>query len=173
MGASQSSLTSEEVLQLQEDSHFSAAEIQQLYKRFQKLDRKQIGTISAEEFGLIPELAMNPLAARVIALFQDNTESVNFHRFVQTLSVFSPKASPEEKLKIAFRCYDVDGDGFISENDLFHVLKLLVGCNLTDAQLHVIVSKTIRECDTERQGRINFASFGKLLGDASSLCISI
>ena len=42
-----------------------------------------------------------------------------------------------------FRIYDMDNDGFISNGELFQVLKMMVGNNLKDTQLQQIVDKTI------------------------------
>ena len=39
--------------------------------------------------------------------------------------------------------YDVDGDGFISNKDLFLILKAMVGSNLNDTQLQVLVSPNL------------------------------
>ena len=36
----------------------------------------------------------------------------------------------EEKLRFAFRIYDIDNNGFISDTELFQVLKTMVGDNL-------------------------------------------
>ncbi len=47
----------------------SAAELQRLKKRFMKLDRDGSGTIEKEEFLQIPQIANNPLASRMIAIF--------------------------------------------------------------------------------------------------------
>ena len=41
------------------------------------------------------------------------------------------------------RIYDMDNDGFVSNGELFQVLKMMVGNNLKDAQLQQIVDKTI------------------------------
>ena len=41
------------------------------------------------------------------------------------------------------RVYDIDKDGFISNGELFAVLKKMVGENLHDTQLQQIVDKTI------------------------------
>jgi serine/threonine-protein phosphatase 2B regulatory subunit len=38
----------------------------------------------------------------------------------------------EAKLKFAFKIYDIDEDGFISNGDLFQVLKMMVGNNLNE-----------------------------------------
>lgn len=41
---------------------------------------------------------------------------------------------------VAFKIYDIDNDGFISNGELFQVLKLMVGSNLKDAQLQQVCS---------------------------------
>lgn len=53
----------------------------------------------------------------------------------------------EKKLLFAFNIYDVDKDGFISNGELFTVLKMMVGNNLTDLQLQQLVDRTIIKAD--------------------------
>lgn len=65
----------------------------------------------------------------------------------------------ESKLRFAFRIYDMDNDGFISNGELFQVLKMMVGNNLRDAQLQQIVDKTILYADKDKDGKINFEEF--------------
>ena len=48
---------------------------------------------------------------------------------------------------VVFKVYDMDRDGFISNGELFLVLKMMVGGNLKDQQLQQIVDKTIMEVD--------------------------
>ena len=45
--------------------------------------------------------------------------------------------------EFVFRIYDMDRDGYISNGELFQVLKMMTGKNLTDPQLQQIVDKTI------------------------------
>lgn len=52
-------------------SKVSAAEIQRLKKRFMKLDKNGSGAIEKEEFLQIPQIANNPLASRMIAIFDE------------------------------------------------------------------------------------------------------
>jgi Ca2+-binding EF-hand superfamily protein len=68
MGASTSQLTPEEVQELQEASSFNAKEIKKLYARFQRLDRGNAGVLTTADFQLLPELSMNPLCHRIIAV---------------------------------------------------------------------------------------------------------
>lgn len=169
MGAYNSTrLSSEEISELQKQTNFTRKEIEQLYHRFKKLDRNRAGFITSNDLHLIPEFSMNPMCHRIIALFDpEKTDQMTFDRFVQVLNVFSPKTSREDKLKFAFKIYDVDADGVVSESDLFHVLKSLVGSNLSDNMLRVLVTKTMETClSSQSVGRgIHFQDFQKLVGD--------
>ena len=53
----------------------------------------------------------------------------------------------DKKLQFAFNIYDIDKDGFISNGELFTVLKMMVGNNLTDLQLQQLVDRTIIKAD--------------------------
>lgn len=53
----------------------------------------------------------------------------------------------------------MDKDGFISNGELFQVLKMMVGSNLKDTQLQQIVDKTIINADKDGDGRISFEEF--------------
>ena len=67
---------------------------------------------------------------------------------------------------VAFRIYDIDQDGFISNGELFQVLKTMVGNNLTEKQLQEIVDKTILYADKDGDGKISFQEFC----DVRNLC---
>lgn len=62
-------------------------------------------------------------------------------------------------LLVAFKIYDIDRDGYISNGELFQVLKMMVGNNLKDTQLQQIVDKTIINADTDGDGKISFEEF--------------
>ncbi|KAJ1821069.1 Calcineurin subunit B [Coemansia sp. RSA 2599] len=145
---------------LVDSTNFTAEEIERLYKRFSKLDKDNSGTIDKSEFMSIPQLANNPLSARLIDIFDaDGGGDVDFIEFITGLSTFSSKGQKEEKLRFAFKIYDMDRDGFISNGELFMVLKMMTGNNLTPAQLQQIVDKTIREADKDGDGKIDFTEF--------------
>ena len=75
----------------------------------------------------------------MIAIFdEDGGGDVDFQEFVSGLSAFSSKGNKEEKLKFAFKVYDIDRDGYISNGELFIVLKMMVGSNLKDMQLQQV-----------------------------------
>ena len=126
-----------------------ADEIRRLGKRFRKLDLDNSGSLSVDEFMSLPELQQNPLVQRVIDIFdQDGNGEVDFKgivnftsmlrsskikffistnwliflsEFIQGVSQFSVKGDKESKLRFAFRIYDMDNDGAISNGELFQV----------------------------------------------------
>lgn len=100
----------------------------------------------------------------MIAIFdEDGGGDVDFQEFVSGLSAFSSKGNKEQKLQFAFKVYDIDRDGYISNGELFIVLKMMVGSNLKDQQLQQIVDKTIMEADLDRDGKISFEEFTKMV----------
>ena len=132
------------------------------------------GSIDREEFLQIPQIANNPLAGRMIAIFDEECVpssplidlivlayqvficsgggTVDFQEFVGGLSAFSSRGGRDEKLRcapirknllrfksyddcvVAFKVYDMDRDGYISNGELFLVLKMMVGNNLKVSQ---------------------------------------
>jgi len=147
-------------------SNFTQAELERLKKRFIKLDSDGSGSLEREEFLRIPQIATNPLASRMIAIFdEDGGGTVDFQEFVGGLSAFSSRGGREEKLRFAFKVYDVDRDGYISNGELFLVLKMMVGNNLKDQQLQQIVDKTIMEADKDGDGKLSFEEFAMVVSN--------
>ena len=147
-----------------ENSAFSPKELAKLHKRFTKLDKDNSGQLEPEEFFDIPALAQNPLVKRVISIFdKDKDGRISFIEFVNGLSTLSMGSSEEEKLRFAFKVYDLDEDGFISNGDLFGTLKMMIGNNLTDVQLQQLVDRTIQKGDEDADGLISFDEFQRMV----------
>ena len=99
----------------------------------------------------------------MIAVLDKNKDgSISFLEFVQGLNSLSAGASHEEKMRFAFQIYDINGDGFISNGELFTVLKMMVGNNLNDVQLQQLVDRTIIKADEDYDGKISFEEFCKV-----------
>jgi len=69
----------------------------------------------------------------------------------------------KNKFQFTFKVYDVDGDNFISNADLFHVLKAMVGSNLNDVQLQQLVDRTILQGDKDKDGKLSYAEFVEMV----------
>ncbi|EPY33482.1 protein phosphatase 3, regulatory subunit [Strigomonas culicis] len=89
----------------------------------------------------------------------DGSREVDFFDFVKAVSILSTHSPREEKLRFTFKMYDIDGDGKISNKDLYETLRIMVGANLTGVQLQQIVDKTFIEADADRDGYITFEEF--------------
>ncbi|KAG2489266.1 hypothetical protein HYH03_012286 [Edaphochlamys debaryana] len=118
---------------------FNQAEIESLYKRFRSLDRGRKGYISPEEFLSIPELSINPVAQRLVRC----CECPNFTDFVRLVAPFSPRASRDDRLAFMFSVYDVDGDGFISREDMGMMLKQLAGSSLAEEDRQEVITQVL------------------------------
>lgn len=166
-------LREEEIAQIQGETGFTPNQIERLYSRFTSLDRGDCGTLSKDDFLRIPELAINPLGERIVQAFFDESGSdrVNFRQFMQVLSCFRPIKqmtdnrlnSREQKLKFAFKMYDLDNDDFISRDELLAVLHMMVGANISEDQLTSIAERTILEADQNGDQMISFEEFCKAL----------
>lgn len=166
-------LRAEEIAQIQQETGFTPNQIERLYSRFTSLDRSDCGTLSREDFQRIPELAINPLGERIVnAFFQEGcSDNVNFRQFMRVLAHFRPIKknrdnklnSREQKLKFAFKMYDLDNDDLISREELLAILHMMVGANISEEQLNSIAERTISEADENGDQMISFEEFCKAL----------
>nr|ACF24573.1 calcineurin B subunit [Gymnochlora stellata] len=159
----QASLNPKQLEEMKGISNFSTEDVQKLFKRFKKLDKNHTGGLDLAKFQAIPNLENNPLVKRVVDTFDDDKNGVvDFEEFIRNLSIFASKTTQkttEEKTKFAFRMYDVNNDGFISNGDLFKILKIMVGNNLTDVQLQQLVDRTILQGDKDKDGKLSYSEF--------------
>jgi serine/threonine-protein phosphatase 2B regulatory subunit len=84
---------------------------------------------------------------------------------VGRLSFYSYAQPHSVALAVAFKVYDMDRDGYISNGELFLVLKMMVGNNLKDGQLQQIVDKTIMEADKDGDGKLSFEEFVQMVSN--------
>ncbi len=71
-----------------------------LYHSFLRLDADGNGVIDRDELLKLPAISGNPLAPRLLELFDtDRSGDINFAEFVTGLAVFSSKASQERRLR--------------------------------------------------------------------------
>ena len=57
----------------------------------------------------------------------------------------------------------MNNDGYVSNGDLFRILKIMVGDNLNDVQLQQLVDRTIWQADKDKDGKLSFAEFQEVL----------
>ena len=88
------------------------------------------------------------------------TERKNLNvSYTHQLNYFITHIGRYSHISVAFNIYDIDQDGFISNGELFQVLKTMVGSNLSEKQLQEIVDKTILYSDKDGDGKISYEEF--------------
>ena len=141
---------------------FTKEEMSKFKKKFNELDKDKNGTIEPAEFFSVPSLAKNPLAQRVISVFDENKDgAISFDEFINGLTALSTGTDEQQKIRFAFKIYDLDEDGFLSNGDLFLTLKMMVGDNLSDVQLQQLVDRTIAMSDEDGDGMLSYDEFSK------------
>lgn len=89
----------------------SAEDVDKLYHSFLRIDSDGNGVIERHELMLIPQIACNPLARRLLEIFDtDNSGDINFGEFVAGLAIFSAKTDPMAKLRCKCSLGGEDGE---------------------------------------------------------------
>ncbi|XBW36870.1 hypothetical protein QEN19_002449 [Hanseniaspora menglaensis] len=146
---------------------FTKEELERLRRRFKKIDTDSSGCIEKDEFLSIPGVKDNPLAMRIMDVLDvDGNGLISFDEFINGLSIFlstskkqKDSATKHGKLMFAFKIFDIDNDGYISNGELFLVLKMMIGDNLSDENLQDLVDRAIMDADIQNDKMISFAEF--------------
>lgn len=83
--------------------------------------------------------------------------TIDFSEFLSMLARKKKEADTEEELKGAFKVFDKDNNGYISADELRHVMTNL-GEKLTDEE----VEEMIKEADVDGDGQVNYEGTVKL-----------
>jgi len=140
----------------------SEQEKKELEKTFQSLDKDGNGVLSRSELieGYIKvfkdkaaaEQEVNKIIAQVDI---NNSGEIDFTEFIIAASN-TEKFLSKEKLDQAFKLFDLDGDGFITRQEIAAVMG---GITIDDEQWKLLV----QECDTNGDGQISKDEFLILL----------
>uniref|UniRef100_A0A8D0G5V5 Calaxin n=1 Tax=Sphenodon punctatus TaxID=8508 RepID=A0A8D0G5V5_SPHPU len=133
------------------------------------LDRNSFRNILHVTFGMTDDMIMD----RVFRAFdKDNDSCVSVTEWVEGLSIFL-RGTLEEKIKYCFDVYDLNGDGYISREEMFHMLKnsLLKQPSEEDPDEGIkdLVEITLKKMDHDHDGKLSYADFEKAVRDENLL----
>lgn len=102
----------------------------------------------------------NSIVERIIKEFDEkNGGCISFYEFLNGLTSLTRNSDPIDKYRFVFKKYDLNGDDYISNGDLFKMIKLVVKNTLGDVFIQQLVDRTILEADLERDSEISFEEF--------------
>ncbi|XP_025778369.1 EF-hand calcium-binding domain-containing protein 1 [Puma concolor] len=133
------------------------------------LDRNAFRNILHMTFGMTDDMIMD----RVFRGFdKDNDGCVNVSEWISGLSVFL-RGTLEEKMKYCFEVFDLNGDGFISKEEMFHMLKnsLLKQPSEEDPDEGIkdLVEITLKKMDHDHDGKLSFSDYEQAVREETLL----
>ncbi|XP_014675016.1 PREDICTED: EF-hand calcium-binding domain-containing protein 1-like isoform X1 [Priapulus caudatus] len=145
-------------------THFNRLEVEELLKIYrkltpEKLDRTKFRDVLHNTFNMTDDILMD----RVFKAFdKDNDSFVSMEEWVTGLSVFL-KGTLEEQMAYCFVVYDLNGDGYISREEIFHMLKNSLIRQPTeedpDEGIKDLVELALKKMDYDHDSRLSFSDF--------------
>ncbi|XP_026867902.1 EF-hand calcium-binding domain-containing protein 1 [Electrophorus electricus] len=133
------------------------------------LDRGKFRNILHNTFGLTDDMIMD----RVFRAFdKDNDSYISVKEWLEGLAVFL-RGTLDEKIKYCFDVYDLNGDGYISREEMFHMLKNSLIRQPTeedpDEGIKDLVEITLKKMDYDHDSRLSCDDFEKAVRDENLL----
>ena len=162
---------------LKKQCHFSRLEIEKLLEmqrklsvRGYKIDRTRFRDLLHNTFAITEDFIMD----RVFKAFdKDNDSHLNEEEWILGMSVFL-KGTLDECCKYCFEVYDMNGDGYISREEMFHLLKqsLIVPGNEQDDPddgVKDLVEVALKKLDHDHDTRVSYTDFQTAIQEDSLL----
>jgi calmodulin len=130
---------------------------------FEVFDKDRDGAITAKELAAVMKsLNQDPSEQEVNEMIAevdyDGNGRIDFEEFVTLMHRKNKETDTEEEVINAFKVFDKDSQGYISSNELRHIMTTL-GDKLTEEE----VDEMIREADIDGDGYINYEEFVRMM----------
>ena len=126
---------------------------------FRVFDKNGDGRITAQELGqVLKELGIvlksDDIKLMIAELDKDGNGTIEYSEFVQMMTQPASRDADEFELREAFKCIDLDGNGFISRDELRKAVRKIMS---TDKKISVQdVEEMMIEADQDGNGLIDF-----------------
>ncbi|ESR46186.1 hypothetical protein WN944_007198 [Citrus x changshan-huyou] len=138
-------------------------QIAEFQKAFYLLDKDGDGCITIDELAAaIRSLDQNPTKEELRLMIDEvdanGNGTIEFEEFLDLMAKKMRETKAQEEMKEAFKVFDKNRDGFISPNELRHVM-LNLGEKVTDEELEQMV----KDADLDGDGQINYEEFSRMM----------
>lgn len=128
---------------------------------FKKFDINNDGTISIDEMYEIMKqigikLERKELVEQIKRFDYDENNKIDFNEFLCLMSILINETNPDLELQEAFDLFDINGDSFITKEDLKEFLKRN---ELNDKSHNELIKDIIKFSDLDGDSRISFEEF--------------
>jgi calmodulin len=149
-------------------NQFSPEKIEQCRRAFDALDFTRSGLINTKVLNTaMRSLGLSPTGRELLELITlidpENNGTMSFNQFLTAVASklmkdFSAGSVPEEHIRDAFAVFDRDSNGFITPDEVRHVLAEW-GEKISDEE----VQKMITEADQDGDGKVDFNEFKRMM----------
>ncbi|KAL3859040.1 hypothetical protein ACJMK2_009278 [Sinanodonta woodiana] len=132
----------------------SLEQMQKLLERFGSINYRGDGLLSLEEFSAYLQIPVNPALKEVFAMYdRDGSGTIDFREYVIGLSLISNPVNNEETIQLAFKLFDSEDKGYITQPDLTKILNKAFGMEELDIQ------DLFNKVDAGQDGKISYDEF--------------
>ncbi|XP_078655544.1 dual oxidase 2-like isoform X2 [Branchiostoma floridae x Branchiostoma belcheri] len=138
---------------------------------FDSRDAKDVLTCELTRAEFAESLSMKPESLFVEQMFnlvdKDGSGYINFREFLDVIIIFA-KGNPDEKAKLMFDMYDVDGDGKLSREEFKTMLKSMmdmVNTEVEQEQMDMLVDSMMEQGGVRDREQMTQQDFINILGE--------
>lgn len=138
------------------------AGVRELTAAFEIFDRDGDGRLDAAELAHALKMMGQPITAlelhkMIRAVDHDRDGKIDLVEFISLVEPRPEGMDPDADIRVAFAVLDLDGDGFLSPQELRHGLHKVDDIDAEE------VSFIVRAADRDGDGKVSFAEFRELM----------
>ena len=141
------------------EGRIKPAEIKRIFSRFQAIDRSNKGLIKYQDFLVVMQRPDSESSRRLFSLCdKEGSGEVDLKEFILGLTQFTD-ASPEDRVKFAFKLFDTDNSGYIDRKELTRVVKSSAPTSAIPQWINRRVDELYDSVGLKRDAQIDMATF--------------
>ena len=145
------------------NEHLTEEKIQEFKEAFEIFDKDKDGYITIKELSeIMKQLGQVPSEVELQDMINevdvDGNGNIDFKEFLGLMARKMRDTDTEEELIEAFKVFDRDGNGLISNQELKHVM-ISLGEKINEEE----VEEMIKEADIDGDGFINYEEFVRMI----------